>query len=554
MAVIRDRLEVVDGFSNPLDQYLAKMGKANQASLAQRDIEAEIEEIMTRAEREAAAAAEAKKREREEARAAAKAEREAARAAERRSQILYQQWAAQMAEQEAEAERQAAEAAEQSAQKHDRLTNVFQRLGQVMLSPIRAVPRLVSGFRKLLNMIAGVKSPMDHLISRLRMTALGFFTARRMITYIQNALKRATGDMADGITRMTTMIKDGFDRAVLSLVRGFLPAMDRLKSKLEENKILGQAFGQAMEWIGRGVGLLIDMVSQLVDWIGGHLNQALIIAGTLLALFAVKMLAAGLAAAISNAWLLALIGIVIGFAQALDATGVEAGSVFEKIAAGFGWLYAVIYNLVADIWNNALAPFAEAFATMLDHPAVGIAQLLVNLADFALSVLSKIAAGIDAMFGSNLAGAVNGWRSGLQSIASDLSGTAGAAGRMEYKNPTEVAKNWANKAGGIADSFSMKNLESYQLTELQDINANTGATAKKVDMAAEDLKAFVDMAERDYVMRVNLQQPNITVYGQNTGNSKEDREALADQLATVLAEMRASSPSVAVDYLYSGGY
>ena len=72
-------------------------------------------------------------------------------------------------------------------------------------------------------------------------------------------------------------------------------------------------------------------------------------------------------------------------------------------------------------------------------------------------------------------------------------------------------------------------------------------------MAAEDLKSFVDMAERDYVMRVNLQTPTINITGQNTGNSKEDAEYLADRIAGVLADMRASSPSVPVDYLYSGG-
>ena len=69
------------------------------------------------------------------------------------------------------------------------------------------------------------------------------------------------------------------------------------------------------------------------------------------------------------------------------------------------------------------------------------------------------------------------------------------------------------------------------------------------------MKAFVDMAERDYVMRVNLQSvtPNITVNGQNTGNTREDAEALADRIAAVLAEQRTSSPSVPVDYLYTGG-
>lgn len=573
MADIRDKLILEDGFSSTLDKYVQKVEQANNASLAQRDIEAEIAEIMKQsAEKEVDAKRQAMEEKIRlmnlELQAEALRKRGAEEAAreemiakmdlmrvEQQAAALRQRAAEQAAE-EARAEEEAAEAAQRAAERHEKFVSVLKKLGDVLTSPIRGLRNLASAAKNAVNKIAGMNSPMDGLLRRVRMTALGLFTARRMITYIQNALQRAPESMAGGIQNMTQMFKDGFDRAVLSLVNGFLPAMERLREVMNTTggQNLLKAFSAGMELVGQGIGFLIDKVSLLVAWMGDNLNTVLIAASVLLSLYAVKMIAAGVATLIAHAPLIALIGVVFAFAMALSNTGVEAESVIGKIGAAFGWLYATVYNIVADLWNHALAPFAEAFATMLDNPVDGIMHLLVALADFALSVLGKIASGIDALFGSDLASAVNGWATSLDNWASENFGTHGSVQRMEKLDPSAVSKNWSNKASSIGSSFSLKSLEGYQLTELQDINANTGATAKKVDMAAEDLKEFVDMAEREYVMRVNLSTvtPNITVNGQNTGNTKEDGEALANRLAQVLAEMRTSSPSVPVDYMYTG--
>lgn len=542
MAVITDTIVLKDGYSGTLDRYADKLGNI---PLQFRNVEAEVEAIMDEEARKA----------RESANAEMVAKMDLMRV-EQQAQAL-RDYAARQAEEEAIAEQEAAEAAKQSAEKHERLVGVIRQLGNVLTSPVRALPRLAEGIQNVIQKVAGAKSPMDDFIKRIRMTAMGLFTARRMITYIKNALARAPADMAGGIENMTNMIKDGFDRAVLSLVRGFLPAMERLRTVMQSSggQNLLKAFSQGMEMLGRGIGIVIDKISELVTWAGDHLNQVLITGAVLLGIYAVKMAAVAVSSILANAGLLLIIGAAIAVASALDATGGTADDVISRIAKGFGFLYAVIYNTVAGIWNYALAPFAEAFATFLDNPIDAITQLLLSLADFALMVLGKIAAGIDALFGSNLSAAVNGWSAGLESRMSKNYSTYGSVGRMKTIDPWSTAKQWGEKSKGISDMFDPAKLGQYQLTELQDINKNTGATAKKVDMAAEDLKAFVDMAEREYVMRVNMQTvtPTITVNGQNTGNSREDAEALANRLADVLADLRSSSPSVPVDYVYTGG-
>ena len=66
---------------------------------------------------------------------------------------------------------------------------------------------------------------------------------------------------------------------------------------------------------------------------------------------------------------------------------------------------------------------------------------------------------------------------------------------------------------------------------------------KEVAMSEEDLKSLVDMAERQYVNNINLnaQTPVITVNGQNTGNTADDRKALANVIRDILIEQAASA-------------
>ena len=85
--------------------------------------------------------------------------------------------------------------------------------------------------------------------------------------------------------------------------------------------------------------------------------------------------------------------------------------------------------------------------------------------------------------------------------------------------------------GGIGDSVGGS------------LGSDVGAIKKEVAMSEEDLKSLVDMAERQYVNEINLtaQTPVIQVSGQNTGNTKEDRKALANAIRDILVEQASSA-------------
>lgn len=110
----------------------------------------------------------------------------------------------------------------------------------------------------------------------------------------------------------------------------------------------------------------------------------------------------------------------------------------------------------------------------------------------------------------------------------------------------EIAQLQSDLANASTGGYDLSGYGGYAL---DDIAKNTGTTAdntsalkKAVDMTEEDLKMLVDMAERQYVAQVNLtaQSPVINITGQNTGNTADDRAAMADAIKRVLLEQRAS--------------
>lgn len=99
----------------------------------------------------------------------------------------------------------------------------------------------------------------------------------------------------------------------------------------------------------------------------------------------------------------------------------------------------------------------------------------------------------------------------------------------------------------LSDLYNVPSFDEMAGT-LGDIGKDVKGIKKSVDLSNEDLKSLVDVAARRYVNNINLtsQTPVITINGQNTGRTKEDREALADALKLVLAEQWAAGATNAI--------
>ena len=113
-----------------------------------------------------------------------------------------------------------------------------------------------------------------------------------------------------------------------------------------------------------------------------------------------------------------------------------------------------------------------------------------------------------------------------------------------YNAKLDAAGTSGTSAGGLYDVPSFDEMAGT----LGDIGKDVKGIKKSVDLSNEDVKMLVDVAARRYVNQVNLtsQTPVITINGQNTGRTKEDREALADAIKLVLAEQWAAGATNAI--------
>ena len=71
----------------------------------------------------------------------------------------------------------------------------------------------------------------------------------------------------------------------------------------------------------------------------------------------------------------------------------------------------LIYNLIVEV--------ANFIANVFTDPVGSVCRLFFGLADTVLGVLETLASAVDTLFGSNLAGAVSGWRETLSGWVDD---------------------------------------------------------------------------------------------------------------------------------------
>ena len=254
------------------------------------------------------------------------------------------------------------------------------------------------------------------------------------------------------------------------------------------------------------------------------------------------------------------VGALIAWIAKMVAAGRMAHSVAYYIGYLFGWLYGVIYNVIAHIWN-VVAGFANFFYNVLDDPVQAWVNLIHDMVDDCLGFLQSLASGIDAVFGSNLAGAVANWKSRAQAAVSDIIGkkapmktimnrmtykdvavTAGEAGRGLEKFTGEVM----NKVGAIMDNLN-GGYQGYDANaanggKLDGIKGDTGRIAKATEKTAENLDWLITANERRAINAFtnhNYQVPvNVTINGNDrnlAGIAEEIRWNLTDYLTERLS-------------------
>ena len=429
---------------------------------------------------------------------------------------------------------------------------------------INSVKNALSGLITKLTGVGKAQKSYEGLTKQFRRFGLTIFSVSRILNSFKSALERAPESIQSSWARAGSSISDLFAGTVVSALQAMQPAIDRLNTAL--NSDAGQKLARGLETLGnvagQAIGFLLDKASQLVEFIGSNFQTIMTIAAVVLGLFAARMLASALATAVANAPLLLFIGLCAAVVVALMNMGVTAEEIFGAIGAAAGWLYALVYNLIADTWN-VIAIFAEFFANVFNDPVAAVAHLFFDTFDAILGVVETVAGAIDFLLGTDMAGAVSGFRSKMQAWVNDTFGENKIKiDRMEKLDYNNTVSKFSSAASGLASSLSDFSLGNMAGVSLSDISSDTGSIAgntasieKSVNMADEDLKNLVDMAEREYVNNINLtaQTPVITVNGANTGRTQADRQALADSIRDILLEQAAAGATRSTARAYSGG-
>ena len=250
----------------------------------------------------------------------------------------------------------------------------------------------------------------------------------------------------------------------------------------------------------------------------------------------------------------------------VSATGIICG-VFMVAAAFIGNLFVTLINFVIDIFVvlwNFIAAFANFFGNVFNDPVGAIARLFFDLVDCILALLESLASAIDTIFGSNLAGAVAGWRDSLggwvdetfgqgEEIMSKIDASSLHLERFEYGAAWDAGYSFGE---GIDDSIANFDPSSlFGTTDIpsaddyagaltaggigsgvDDIAGNTGAMADAMDITGEELKYLRDIAEQEAINRFTTAEISIEQTNHNTIKNGMDLDGIMSGMTDMVNE------------------
>lgn len=460
------------------------------------------------------------------------------------------------------------------------------QLTQALSSGVLRGEELNAVFEAAPNVIRQIADYMGVPIGQIRdLASEGQITA----DIVKNAMLSATNDINAQFAQMPMTYADAFQL----IQNAGMMAFERVGQKI--NDLLNSDAGQALIngiiasfiVLASVVGAIIDGLSVAAQFLADNWSAIFpILVGLVvvlvgwLAILAVQSAASALVTLVS--WIAANLPFVLIAAAIVLLIVIlkQAGVSFEQmgnvVGQVFGTLYAVVYNVIAFLWNQ-IATFAEFFANVFNDPVGAVARLFFGVFDNILGIVQTVAGAIDTLLGTNMSGAIQGFRNDMNAWVDETFGeNAIKIKRMAELDVKQTAQDWGAQganfgagldnlsnglgagleglAGGLGGS-SMSDLTSA-LTGAGIGSGNIAAvdtvgTVKNVDgdvsLSDESLELYRDLAQRRYMNRVELQAlaPNITVNLPEGAGGSLSAKDVANEIKVMLIKQAASHTAAA---------
>ena len=250
----------------------------------------------------------------------------------------------------------------------------------------------------------------------------------------------------------------------------------------------------------------------------------------------------------------------------VSATGIICGA-FMVALAFIGNIFVALWNLVVDVFvliYNLVATVANFIGNVFTDPIGAVCRLFFDLADTVLGILQALASAIDAIFGSNLAGSVQGWRDSLGGWVDETFGKGDEVmakmnaddmklGRFEYGAAWDAGYSFGEgidesiasfdpsslfdtNVPGAGDYADLSNYGAGLAGDVGDIAGNTGAIKDSMDITEEDLKYLRDIAEQEAINRFTTAEINIEAPITNQISKDVDLDGVIDGLTGAVNE------------------
>lgn len=322
------------------------------------------------------------------------------------------------------------------------------------------------------------------------------------------------------------------------------------------------ALGQGALWVSDN----LDFILPILAAIGVALvilNGQAILTG----LANVKSALASAAAWSVAHWPLLLLVAVLSVAMiAAQQFGFGMQEVGSLVGSALGFIYAIGYNVFASLWN-VIATFAEFFANVWNDPLGATARLFFDVFDAILGIVETTAGAIDALLGTDMAGAVSGFRSKMAGWVDDTFGENAIQikrmSELDVAATTEQFGNYGANLGAKLDNidFSLESL-TENLGGLNGFDASSiptsdnlgdigkvgkvGKIEDDVKLSDEDVKLYRDLAERRYMNQIELKTlaPNISISIPESAAKNLTAQDIADKLKVLLIEQMSAQTAV----------